>query len=132
MFTYYTEGRCHVSYILVSKLIIASSLTCTAINIRLYLLLKCYKLLKKLSHGCCSFRELDHHLFITMLLLHVLILSLLSGGSARVVQDFESECGQFFANEKSPTKFPDPQYRQMCQTRNNVVYYATNMTPVYC
>uniref|UniRef100_A0A8C1VGS0 Endonuclease domain-containing 1 protein-like n=1 Tax=Cyprinus carpio TaxID=7962 RepID=A0A8C1VGS0_CYPCA len=71
-----------------------------------------------------------------LLLLHVLMLSLLSGGSARVVQDFEKECGQFFANGKSPTRFPNPQYRQICQTLNNVVYYATfydthNKIPVY-
>ncbi|XP_058637925.1 endonuclease domain-containing 1 protein-like [Onychostoma macrolepis] len=71
-----------------------------------------------------------------MLLLHVLMLSLLSGGSARVVQDFESECGQFFANGKSPTRFPGQQYRQICQTLNNVYYYATfydtdNKIPVY-
>ncbi len=59
-----------------------------------------------------------------MLFLHVLILSLLSGGSARVVQDFERECGQFFANGKSPTRFPDLQYRQICQTLDNDVYYA--------
>ncbi|KAK9980597.1 hypothetical protein ABG768_000190 [Culter alburnus] len=32
------------------------------------------------------------------LLLHVLMLILLSGGSAEVVQDFEQECGQFFIN----------------------------------
>ncbi len=60
-----------------------------------------------------------------MLLLHVLILSLLSGGSARVLQDFESECGQFFANGKSPTRFPKPQYRQICQSLNYIYYYAT-------
>ncbi len=72
-----------------------------------------------------------------MLLLHVLILSLLSvGGSASVVQDFQEECGQFFANGKSPTRFPDPQYKQICQTLNNVVYFATfydtnNKIPVY-
>ncbi|KTG42250.1 hypothetical protein cypCar_00010777 [Cyprinus carpio] len=71
-----------------------------------------------------------------LLLHHVLLLSLLSGGSARVVQDFEKECGQFFANGKSPTRFPDPQYRQICQTLNDEVYYATfyntsNRIPVY-
>ncbi|XP_058648120.1 endonuclease domain-containing 1 protein-like [Onychostoma macrolepis] len=71
-----------------------------------------------------------------MLLLHVLMLSLLSGGSAKVVQDFETECGQFLANGKSPTRFPDPQYRQICQTLDNVYYYATfydthNRIPVY-
>ncbi|KTG01353.1 hypothetical protein cypCar_00048257, partial [Cyprinus carpio] len=60
-----------------------------------------------------------------LLLLHVLMLSLLSGGSAKVVQNFESECGQFFANGKSPTRFNDLQYRQICQTLNNVFYYAT-------
>ncbi|XP_050972700.1 endonuclease domain-containing 1 protein-like [Labeo rohita] len=60
-----------------------------------------------------------------MLLLHMLMLSLLSGGSANVVQDFESACGQFFANSKSPTRISGSQYRQICQTLNNVVYYAT-------
>uniref|UniRef100_A0A8C2KPS0 Endonuclease domain-containing 1 protein-like n=1 Tax=Cyprinus carpio TaxID=7962 RepID=A0A8C2KPS0_CYPCA len=71
-----------------------------------------------------------------LLLLHVLMLSLLSGGSAKFVQDFEKECGQFFANGKSPTRFPDPQHRQICQTLNDDVYYATfyntsNRIPVY-
>uniref|UniRef100_A0A9J7ZVC9 Endonuclease domain-containing 1 protein-like n=1 Tax=Cyprinus carpio carpio TaxID=630221 RepID=A0A9J7ZVC9_CYPCA len=71
-----------------------------------------------------------------LLLLHVLMLSLLSSGSAEVVQDFESECGQFFANRKSPTRFPESQYKQICQTLKNYVYYATfydtqNKIPVY-
>uniref|UniRef100_A0A672L6S8 DNA/RNA non-specific endonuclease/pyrophosphatase/phosphodiesterase domain-containing protein n=1 Tax=Sinocyclocheilus grahami TaxID=75366 RepID=A0A672L6S8_SINGR len=71
-----------------------------------------------------------------LLLLRVLMLSLLSGGSVKVVQNFESGCGQLFANGKSPTRFPGPQYRQICQTLNNDVYYATfydtdNKIPVY-
>ncbi|XP_016105213.1 endonuclease domain-containing 1 protein-like [Sinocyclocheilus grahami] len=71
-----------------------------------------------------------------LLLLRVLMLSLLSGGSARVVQNFESECGPFFANGRSPTRFPGLQYRQICQMQNNVDYYATfydtdNKIPVY-
>ncbi|KAF4119044.1 endonuclease domain-containing 1 protein-like [Onychostoma macrolepis] len=71
-----------------------------------------------------------------MLLLHVLMLSLLSGGSAKVVQDFETECGQFFANKTSPTRFPGERYKQICQTLNNVYYYATfydtvKKNPVY-
>ncbi|XP_052401147.1 endonuclease domain-containing 1 protein-like [Carassius gibelio] len=72
-----------------------------------------------------------------LLLLHVLIVSLLSSGSARVVQNFESECGQFFANGKPPTQFLDPKYRKICQTlNNNGPYYATfydtnNKIPVY-
>lgn len=72
-----------------------------------------------------------------LLLLHVLMLSLLSSGSAKVVQDFEIECGQFFANGKPPTQFLKPQYRKICQTlNNNVPYYATyydtnNKIPVY-
>uniref|UniRef100_A0A9J7Y463 Endonuclease domain-containing 1 protein-like n=1 Tax=Cyprinus carpio carpio TaxID=630221 RepID=A0A9J7Y463_CYPCA len=71
-----------------------------------------------------------------LLLPHVLMLSLLSGGLARVVEDFKSECGQFFANGISPTKFPGPQYKQICQMRNYVDYYATfydtfNKIPVY-
>ncbi|XP_051748304.1 endonuclease domain-containing 1 protein-like [Ctenopharyngodon idella] len=70
------------------------------------------------------------------LLLHVLMLFLLSGGSAKVVRNFEHECGQFFANGKSPTTFTGPQYRQICQTRNDVAYFATyydtyNRIPVY-
>ncbi|ROI62426.1 Endonuclease domain-containing 1 protein [Anabarilius grahami] len=80
-----------------------------------------------------------HHLilFIMTLLLHVLMLFLLSGGSAEVVKDFEQKCGQFFAGGKSPTTFTGkPQYRQICQTLNGVVYYATyydtiNKIPVY-
>ncbi|XP_073699349.1 endonuclease domain-containing 1 protein-like [Garra rufa] len=73
-------------------------------------------------------RELDLKpliLFIMMLPLQVLMLSFLSGGSARVVQDFTSECGHFFAIGKSPTRFLDSRYRQICQTLNNVDYYAT-------
>ncbi|XP_016390077.1 endonuclease domain-containing 1 protein-like [Sinocyclocheilus rhinocerous] len=70
------------------------------------------------------------------MLLHVLMLSLLSGGSARIVRDFESGCGQFFANGRSPTRFPGLQYRQICQMRKDVDYYATfydteNKIPVY-
>ncbi|ROI62428.1 Endonuclease domain-containing 1 protein [Anabarilius grahami] len=79
-----------------------------------------------------------HHLilFIMTLLLHVLMFSLLSGGLAEVVQNFEQECGQFFANGKSPTTFTGSQYEQICQTLNNVAHYATlydthNRIPVY-
>lgn len=77
-----------------------------------------------------------HQLFIMVLLLHLLMLFLLSGGSAKVVPDFELECGQYFANGKSPTTFSGPQYKQICQTLNGVVYYATyydtyNKIPVY-
>ncbi|XP_016390079.1 endonuclease domain-containing 1 protein-like [Sinocyclocheilus rhinocerous] len=60
-----------------------------------------------------------------LLLLRVLMLLLLSGGSAKVVQNFEIECGSFFANRKSPKGFNDSQYRQICQSQNNVFYYAT-------
>ncbi|XP_067258853.1 endonuclease domain-containing 1 protein-like [Chanodichthys erythropterus] len=68
--------------------------------------------------------------------LHVLMLFLLSGGSARVVKDFEKECGQFFADGKSPTTFTAPQYKQICQTLNGVAHFATyydtiNKIPVY-
>ncbi|XP_073698777.1 endonuclease domain-containing 1 protein-like [Garra rufa] len=71
-----------------------------------------------------------------MLLLHVLMLSLLSGGSARVVQNFENQCDQFFANRISPTTFPEPQYRKICQHLNSKDHYATfydtkNRIPVY-
>jgi len=71
------------------------------------------------------------------LLLYVLMLVLLSGGSAKVVEDFERKCGDFFANQKSPTIFSGlPQYKQICQTLNGVAYYATyydtgNKIPVY-
>ncbi|XP_043098023.1 endonuclease domain-containing 1 protein-like [Puntigrus tetrazona] len=75
-------------------------------------------------------------IFIVMFLLRALMLSLLFGASAKVVQDFQNECGQFFANRRSPTIFPEPQYRQICQALNNVYYYATfydtdNKIPVY-
>ncbi|KAK9980595.1 hypothetical protein ABG768_000188 [Culter alburnus] len=68
--------------------------------------------------------------------LHVLMLFLLSVGSARVVPDFEKECGQFFAGGKSPTTFTGSQYKQICQNLNNRYYYATyydtyNRIPVY-
>ncbi|XP_051756739.1 endonuclease domain-containing 1 protein-like [Ctenopharyngodon idella] len=71
-----------------------------------------------------------------ILLLHVLMLFLLSGGSAKVVKNFELDCGEFFANGKSPTKLSGPQYKQICQTRNGVVHFATyydtyNRIPVY-
>nr|XP_005170933.2 endonuclease domain-containing 1 protein-like [Danio rerio] len=70
------------------------------------------------------------------LLLHLLMLSLLSAGSARVVQDFEKSCGQFFAKGKSPKGFTGAQYRQICQTLDNAVHFATlydtyNKIPVY-
>ncbi|XP_067261202.1 endonuclease domain-containing 1 protein-like isoform X2 [Chanodichthys erythropterus] len=70
------------------------------------------------------------------LFLHVLMLFLLSGGSAEVVQTFEQECGQFFAGGKSPTTFTGSRYMQICQNLNGVVYYATyydtdNKIPVY-
>ncbi|XP_050959644.1 endonuclease domain-containing 1 protein-like [Labeo rohita] len=71
-----------------------------------------------------------------MLFFHVLMLSLLSGGSAKVVKDFKSECDDFFANKKSPTGFSGKQYEKICQNLNNVVYYATlydtvSKIPVY-
>ncbi|XP_048051482.1 endonuclease domain-containing 1 protein-like [Megalobrama amblycephala] len=70
------------------------------------------------------------------LLLHVLMLFLLSGGSAEVVKNFELKCGQFFAGGKSPTTFTGSQYEQICQTLNGVAHYATyydtkNRIPVY-
>ncbi|XP_048053715.1 endonuclease domain-containing 1 protein-like [Megalobrama amblycephala] len=57
------------------------------------------------------------------LLLHVVMLFLLSGGSAEVVQNFELKCGQFFAGGKSPTTFTGSQ--QICQTLHGDDYYAT-------
>ncbi|RXN30538.1 endonuclease domain-containing 1 -like protein [Labeo rohita] len=79
-----------------------------------------------------------HHLILSIMMLffHVLMLSLLSGGSAKVVKDFKSECDDFFANKKSPTGFSGKQYEKICQNLNNVVYYATlydtvSKIPVY-
>ncbi|XP_048053725.1 endonuclease domain-containing 1 protein-like [Megalobrama amblycephala] len=71
-----------------------------------------------------------------MLFLHVLMLILLSGGSARVVKNFEPKCHAFFAIGKSPTTFTGSQYKQICQTRSDVVHFATyydtdNRIPVY-
>ncbi|XP_050958657.1 endonuclease domain-containing 1 protein-like [Labeo rohita] len=71
-----------------------------------------------------------------MLLLHVLMLSLLSGGSAEVVLHFKDVCDQFFANGKPPTGFSGVQYRKICQKQDNVYYFATfydtsNRIPVY-
>ncbi|KAF4115140.1 endonuclease domain-containing 1 protein-like [Onychostoma macrolepis] len=102
----------------------------------MHTLLKCglpVKLIKTLAENLISSSLIR---FIMTLLLHVLMLSLLSAGSARVVRDFETECGQFFANERSPTRFPGQQYRQLCQMHSYVDYYATfydtfNKTPVY-
>lgn len=71
------------------------------------------------------------------LLLHLLILSLLSGGSAEVVKNFELDCREFFAKGKSPTILDGDQYRQICQTADGVYYhFATlydthNRIPVY-
>lgn len=72
---------------------------------------------------------------ITMFFLPVVLL-LLSGGSASVVQDFQSECGEVFYHRIPPTVFPVPRFRQICQTQNNLYYYATlydtlNKIPVY-
>ncbi|XP_055062641.2 endonuclease domain-containing 1 protein-like [Misgurnus anguillicaudatus] len=70
-------------------------------------------------------------------MIHLLVmLSLLSGGSTKVVENFQTECGESFYNKVPPTVLNGPQYRQICQTRNNKPYYATlydtnNKIPVY-
>nr|XP_055062641.1 endonuclease domain-containing 1 protein-like [Misgurnus anguillicaudatus] len=70
-------------------------------------------------------------------MIHLLVmLSLLSGGSTKVVQNFQTECGDSFYNKVTPTVLDGPQYRQICQTLNNKHYYATlydtnNKIPVY-
>ncbi|XP_051982304.1 endonuclease domain-containing 1 protein-like [Xyrauchen texanus] len=71
-----------------------------------------------------------------MLLLPALMLSLLSGVSARVVRDFQNTCDIFFAEKQPPTVFSEDQYKKICQTLNGIVYYATlydteNKIPVY-
>lgn len=74
------------------------------------------------------------------MILLLLMLSLLSGGSTKVVQDFETECGEFFYYRVAPTVLYEPwypqRYRQICQTLNNKQYFATlydtyNRIPVY-
>ncbi|KAI7811194.1 endonuclease domain-containing 1 protein-like [Triplophysa rosa] len=70
-----------------------------------------------------------------MFFLPVMLL-LLSGGSARVVLDFQHECSGVFHHNIPPTVFPAPRFRQICQTLNNVYHYATlydtsNKIPVY-
>nr|XP_055062674.1 endonuclease domain-containing 1 protein-like [Misgurnus anguillicaudatus] len=70
-------------------------------------------------------------------MIHLLVmLSLLSGGSTKVVQDFQTECGNFFINRVTPTVLNGPQYKQICQTLKNKQYFATlydttNKIPVY-
>lgn len=64
------------------------------------------------------------------------MLLLLSGGSARVVQDFQNECGAFFYHNIPPTVLLAPRFRQICQTLYNQPYFATlydtyNKIPVY-
>ncbi|XP_016119071.1 endonuclease domain-containing 1 protein-like, partial [Sinocyclocheilus grahami] len=74
-----------------------------------------------------------------MMFLHVMMMmmaSVLSGGSAEVVRDFREKCADIFANGASPTILRGDQYRQICQTLKNKVYYATlydtnNKIPVY-
>ncbi|XP_009304673.1 endonuclease domain-containing 1 protein-like [Danio rerio] len=71
------------------------------------------------------------------LLLHLLMLSLLSSGSAEVVKNFQFDCIEFFAKGKSPTILAGDQYRQICQTLDGDEYhFATlydthNRIPVY-
>ncbi|XP_056585678.1 endonuclease domain-containing 1 protein-like [Triplophysa dalaica] len=68
--------------------------------------------------------------------LPVVMLWLLSGASARVVQTFENQCDGFFADKQPPIITPTPTFQKICQTLNDVVYYATlydtsNKIPVY-
>ncbi|XP_073716105.1 endonuclease domain-containing 1 protein-like [Misgurnus anguillicaudatus] len=70
-------------------------------------------------------------------MIHLLVmLSLLSGGSTEVVQNFQTECGDYFYKKVTPTVLNGPQYRQICQTLYDTHYYATlydtnNKIPVY-
>ncbi|KAA0702691.1 Nuclease EXOG, mitochondrial [Triplophysa tibetana] len=68
--------------------------------------------------------------------LPVVMLWLLSGASAEVVQTFENQCDGFFTVKQPPIITPTPAFKKVCQTLNNVVYYATlydtsNKIPVY-
>lgn len=68
--------------------------------------------------------------------LHLMMVSVLSGGSAEVVRDFREKCADIFANGASPTILHGHQYKQICQTLKKKVYYATlydtdNKIPVY-
>ncbi|XP_065110345.1 endonuclease domain-containing 1 protein-like [Paramisgurnus dabryanus] len=77
------------------------------------------------------------------MILLLVMLSLLSGGSTEVVQNFEMECGEFgdfFYYGIAPTVLYDPEfperYTQICQTLYDTQYYATlydttNKIPVY-
>ncbi|XP_059361883.1 endonuclease domain-containing 1 protein-like [Carassius carassius] len=71
-----------------------------------------------------------------MMFLHLMMVSVLSGGSAEVVRDFREKCADIFANGASPTILHGHQYKQICQTLKKKVYYATlydtyNNIPVY-
>ncbi|KAI4881853.1 hypothetical protein NFI96_026639 [Prochilodus magdalenae] len=59
----------------------------------------------------------------------VLLLLALSGCSSEVVHDFKDKCPEFFANPKGdvspPTVFPGPNYKPICQVRENEPEYAT-------
>uniref|UniRef100_A0A9J8BZR1 Endonuclease domain-containing 1 protein n=2 Tax=Cyprinus carpio TaxID=7962 RepID=A0A9J8BZR1_CYPCA len=71
-----------------------------------------------------------------MTFLHLMMVSVLSGGLAEVVHDFREKCADIFANGASPTILHGHQYKQICQTFKKKVYYATlydtdNKIPVY-
>uniref|UniRef100_A0A8C2EN98 Endonuclease domain-containing 1 protein n=1 Tax=Cyprinus carpio TaxID=7962 RepID=A0A8C2EN98_CYPCA len=71
-----------------------------------------------------------------MMFLHLMMVSVLSGGSAEVVREFREKCADIFANGASPTILHGHQYKQICQTLKKKVYYATlydtdNKIPVY-
>ncbi|XP_062866668.1 endonuclease domain-containing 1 protein-like [Trichomycterus rosablanca] len=69
-----------------------------------------------------------------------LVLLAISGCSAEVVEEFFASCDEFFADPygiaSPPTRFYEPQYKQICQTVNDSVQYATyydtdNKIPMY-
>ncbi|XP_056585768.1 endonuclease domain-containing 1 protein-like isoform X2 [Triplophysa dalaica] len=78
---------------------------------------------------------ISYHVIMTFFL-PVVMLWLLSGASARVVSAFENQCDGFFADKQPPIITPTPAFQNICQTLNDVVYYATlydtsNKIPVY-
>ncbi|XP_052458745.1 endonuclease domain-containing 1 protein-like [Carassius gibelio] len=60
-----------------------------------------------------------------MMFLRLMMVSVLSGGSAEVVRDFREKCADIFANGASPTILHGHQYKKICQTLKKKVYYAT-------
>ncbi|KAA0713586.1 hypothetical protein E1301_Tti019623 [Triplophysa tibetana] len=78
---------------------------------------------------------ISYHVIMTFFL-PVVMLWLLSGASAEVVQTFGNQCDDFFAVKQPPIIIPTPAFKKICQRLKNVVYYATlydtsNKIPVY-